>query len=64
MGSPPEQQDEGLLPQQALPAPETTRNAAWPYFSFTTSLTFIGMIPFYLERHKYWPIRSLTVAAR
>src|SRR5262249_19488690 len=32
----------GAAPQQELP-PETTRKAAWPYFSFTTPLISTGI---------------------
>src|SRR5271166_5740527 len=33
-----------LPPQQPFAWPEATRSAAWPYFSFTTSLMFVVLI--------------------
>src|SRR5689334_25410127 len=43
MGSP-QLEPPGDAPQQELPAPVTTRSAACPYFSFTTSWMFCVLI--------------------
>src|SRR5689334_1167308 len=44
IGSAPEQHDDGLEPQHALPSPLATRRAASPYFSLTRFVILISLL--------------------